>query len=190
MMETSLDIVSCYPANSYVAGSCLMKEFTFSGMKVRLWKSLIYRSNQRIQDFIYWYSLQSHMKGHKKESIHQDPLLCLPTFLHLMVLPLILICNSKKNQILCLLWQYKLDKIFYLTFQESRSLLSSMTAMILYALKCWWNHQSIISLHQSFQSEIDKHWLKVHLKLVLNCMHVLLRKSRWSKQFGLVSCMH
>ena len=35
---------------SHVAGSRAMKEFTFGGMKVRLWRSLTLRSNQRIQD--------------------------------------------------------------------------------------------------------------------------------------------
>ena len=33
MMETSKEIVSCYPVNSYVAGFWVMKEFTFGGMK-------------------------------------------------------------------------------------------------------------------------------------------------------------
>ena len=69
-METSQDIVSCYPVNPYVAGSHVMKEFTFSEMKVRVWRSFIYRSNPKIQDFIHWYRLQSHMKGHEKDSIH------------------------------------------------------------------------------------------------------------------------
>ena len=42
----------------------MMKEFTFSGMTVRLWMSLIQNSNQKIQDFIQWYNL-SHMKSYE-----------------------------------------------------------------------------------------------------------------------------
>ena len=44
--------------------------------------------------------------------------------------PLILICNQMENQIFYMLWQYKLDKDFDLTFTENRSLLSPMTAKI------------------------------------------------------------
>ena len=93
------------------AGSQVMKEFTFSGMKVRLRRSLIYRSNQRIQDFIYWSRLQSHMKGHwkRERSFH-----CFVSK-HFFTCrwgqkSIISICNWKKNQIFYMLWQYKLDK--------------------------------------------------------------------------------
>ena len=48
--------------------------------------------------------------------------------------PSILICNEKKNQIFYMLWQYKLDKNFDLTFEENRSLLSSMTAKICFKM--------------------------------------------------------
>ena len=82
-------------------------------------------------------------------------LLCLPTFLHLRMRPksidfaLHWVCNEKKNQIFYMLWQYKLDKNFDLTFGESRSLLSSM--LPINASKCWWNFQSNISRQQRFQ---------------------------------------
>ena len=58
------------PSESDVARSGMMEEFTFVGTKVGLWRSSIYRSNQRIQDFIHWYHLQSHMKSHENKSIH------------------------------------------------------------------------------------------------------------------------
>ena len=67
-------------------------------------------------------------------------LLCLPTFLHLRSVedetksPSNLICNEKKNQIFYMLWKNKLDKYFYLTFKEKRSLLSSMTAKICFKM--------------------------------------------------------
>ena len=137
------------PSESYVAGSRVMKEFTFGGMKVRLWRSWILRSNQRIQDFIHWYHSQSHMKSHEKESIH--PIALSPNISSVeneTKSPLILICNEKKNQIFYMLWQYKLDKNFNLTFKENRSLLSSIW-LPRYASKCWWNHLSTISLQLS-----------------------------------------
>ena len=81
MMEISQDIVSCYNVNSSVSGFHVMKEFTFSGMKVRSWRSSILRSSQRIQNFIDWYHLQSHIKAMKKKAFIS--LLCLPIFLHL-----------------------------------------------------------------------------------------------------------
>ena len=43
-------------------------------------------------------------------------------------------CNEKQNQIFYMLWQYKLDKNFNLTFDENRSLLSSMAAKICFKM--------------------------------------------------------
>ena len=71
------------------------------------------------------------MKSHEKESIH--PIALSPNISSLeneTKSPSIFICNEKKNQIFYMLWQYKLDKNFNLTFEENRSLLSSMTAKI------------------------------------------------------------
>ena len=75
------------------------------------------------------------MKSHEKESIHLIDLS--PNISSLeneTKSPMILICNKKKNQIFYMLWQYKLDKNFNLTFEENRSLLSSMTAKICFKM--------------------------------------------------------
>ena len=96
------------PSESYVAGSRVVNKFTLDGMKVRLWKSLIWSSKQRMQDFIHWYSLQGHMKSHEKERIH--PIALSPNISSLDYenkSPSILICNEKKNKIFYKLWQYK-----------------------------------------------------------------------------------
>ena len=111
-----------FPATSesHVAGSRVVYEFTFCGIKVKLWRSSISRSKQRIQYFIHWYCLQGHMKSHEKESIH--PIALSPNISSLEdepKSPSILICKEKKNQIFYLLWQYKLDKNFNLTFREN-----------------------------------------------------------------------
>ena len=45
-----------------------------------------------------------------------------------------LICSEKKYQIFCMLWQYKLDKKFNLTFKENRFLLSSMPVTICFKM--------------------------------------------------------
>ena len=64
-----------------------------------------------------------------------------------------------QNFVIFLLWQYKLDKNFNLTFEKNRSLLSPMSQWLpKYASKCWWNHNFTSSSQQRFQSEIDKHW--------------------------------
>ena len=70
------------------------------------------------------------MKSHEKESIH--PIALSPNTSLLegeTKSSSVLICNKKnlKNQIFYMLWQYKRDKNFHLTFEENRSLLSLMT---------------------------------------------------------------
>ena len=75
------------------------------------------------------------MKSHEKESIH--PIALSPNISSLEdepKSPSILICKEKKNQIFYLLWQYKLDKNFNLTFRENSFLLSSMTAKICFKM--------------------------------------------------------
>ena len=75
------------------------------------------------------------MKSHEKESIH--PIALSPNISSLeneTKSPSIFICNEKKNQIFYMLWQYKLDKNLDLTFEENRSLLSSMTAKICFKI--------------------------------------------------------
>ena len=60
------------------------------------------------------------MKSHEKESIH--PIALSPNISSLeneTKSPLIFILNEKKNQIFYMLWQYKLDNFFDLTFKEN-----------------------------------------------------------------------
>ena len=151
---------------SYVTGSRLrvVKEFTFCGIKVRLWRSSIWRSKQRIQDFIHWYRLQGHMKSHEKESIHLIALS--PNISSLeneTKSPSIFICNEKKNQIFYMLWQYKLDKNLDLTFEENRSLLSSMTAKICFKMLM----KSSVNHFQSTEFSI-RDWQTLKLVLFYN----------------------
>ena len=170
MMETSQVMVSCYPVN-HMLMDLAMKE------------------------------RESHMKNHEKESIH--PIALSPnisSFEDEIKSLSVLICNEKKNQIFYMLWKYKLDKKFYLTFEENRSFLYSMTAKICFKmlmksrLDLFPSSQSSIWVY--IDSEIDKHqywfqdWqtlklalfttfffyynqiakLKVCLKVVLNCI--------------------
>ena len=96
-------------------------------------------------------------------------LLCLPTFLHLRNQWAWdqksinrwnwwkLICNEKKHLFFYMLWQYKLDKNFNVSFQENRSLLFSMTAKI-----CFKMLMKSLGYHfpsTEFSIRIDKHWI-------------------------------
>ena len=95
------------------------------------------------------------MKSNEKEVIHLvalSPNISSLEDLTKSPLASILICNEKKNQIFGMLWQYKLDKIFFLSFKKNRSLLSSMTAKICFKILM----KSLVN-QQSFQLEIDKH---------------------------------
>ena len=160
MMEISQDIVSCYSVNSYVSGFHVMKEFTFSGMKVRSWRSSILRSSQRIQNFIDWYHLQSHIKAMKKKEF--IPLLCLPTFLHMMM----------RLKVHCFYLQLEEESDFLhavaiqagqnfnQTFEENGSLLSSITAKICFKILM----KSLVDHFLSIEFSI-RDWQK--LKLVL-----------------------
>ena len=96
-------------SESYVAASRVVEDFMFSEIKVKIMK----------------------VKDIKKQ---EKPIALSPNISSLedeTKSPSILICNEKKNQIFYMLWQYKLDKNFDLTFEENRSLLSSR-----YASKC------------------------------------------------------
>ena len=107
------------------------------------------------------------MKSHEKESIH--PIALSPNISSLeneTKSPLILICNEKKNQIFYMLWQYKLDKTFVLTFGENRALLSSTTAKICFKML-------MKSLVNHFLSTEFSIWAWQTLKLVLFYNHFL-----------------
>ena len=82
------------------------------------------------------------------------PLLCLPTFLHLRMRPKVYCFWSaiKRNQIFYMLFQYKLGNNFNLTFEENRTLLSSMNAKICF--KMLLNHYSTISVTRGFNLKL------------------------------------
>ena len=91
------------------------------------------------------------MKSHEKERIH--PIALSPNISSLDYenkSPSILICNEKKNKIFYKLWQYKLDKKIGLTFEENRSLLSSMTADICFKMLM----KSLVDHFQSIEVSI------------------------------------
>ena len=73
--------------------------------------------------------------------------------------PSILICSEKKNQIFYqifyMLWQYNLDKYFDLTFEENRSLLSSMTAKICFKMLMKSSVDHLISVFKKLQRGLD-----------------------------------
>ena len=113
----SIIFIMLLPSESYVTGSRVVKEFTMSWWRNSPWRSVglrsdyeghwSKRSNQRIQDLIHWYSLQSHMKSHENCFVSQ--LLNISSLEDETKSPSILICNEKKSQIFYMLWQYKLD---------------------------------------------------------------------------------
>ena len=101
-----------------------------------------------------FYSLVSFTRPHEKpwKRKHSSNS---PTFLHLRMRPKAHRLGEENN-FFYMLWQYKLDKNFYLTFEKNWSLLSSMTAKICFKIlmKSLVDHFS----QQSFESEIDKLW--------------------------------
>ena len=169
MIETSQEIVFCYPVDSYVSGSCMMKEFTFVGPNssnvVILWQDEGWDEghimtvkvidlkkqpkNSRFYSLVLF--IKSHEKPWKKAFI---PRLCLPTFHHLRMRPKVHCfwpAIRRRIWFFYMLWQYKLDKNFNLTFEESRSLLSSMPWLPRYALTM----KSLVNHFQSSKFSIE-----------------------------------
>ena len=141
----SKDIVSCYPENSYTAGSRVMKEFTlaFCGMKVSLADYEGHWSEEATKEFkIIFIGIVYKATWKAKTKKAFFPLLCLPTFLHLRMsqdetkISKFLIYNEFIFRFFTLdmLLQYKLDKKFNLTFEENKSLLSSTTNKICFKM--------------------------------------------------------
>ena len=169
-METSQDIVSCYPVNHMSLDLAWWRNSRSVG-----WRSDYegHRSKEASKEFkILFIGIvyKATWKAMKKKAFIR--LLCLPTFLHLRFEvenqtknPSILMCNEKKNQIFNMLWQYKLDKNFDLTFEENISLLSSMTAKMCFKMLM----KSSVENFPSTEFSIgDWHWQTSRLVLFYN----------------------
>ena len=101
------------PSASYVAGSRKLKEFTFCGMKVRLWSHQSKEATKEFKILFIGIVYKATWKAMKKKTF--IPLPCLPTFLHLRKDQKMIVFDLHLEQwqeqfYIMMLWQYKLYK--------------------------------------------------------------------------------
>ena len=204
IMETSQDIVSCYPVNHMLLDLACRRNSRFVG-----WRSDYegHQSNEATKVFkllsigiVY----KATWKAMKKKAFIW--LLCLPTFLHLRMRPKDNIssledetkrlakvhqfCSAMRRRIrfFYMLWQYKLDKNFDLTFEESGSLLSSMTANICFKMlmKSSVKHFPSTEFSRDFWKEASRSWVGGQW-LALAASRLSHTDSRWTRAASVYS---